>query len=133
MIWQAETRTGAPLTHRAPSWRPWLDAVPRPRRCFESTDPGVLLLTTPFIASSIALRSHSKGNSDPTKSALQAVYRYLQPHLSVNLDRLDPKLEDAFRLTWARRSVLAQIQSSKLLFLPLPTSGQAAPVSRPAP
>ena len=83
------------------------------------------LMSYPHTARDIAFRSHMKGNSDPTKSALQVRYRYLQPHLNVDLTSLSPSMERSFNLTWAKNSVLAKIVSRRIHFLPLPTPPDA--------
>ena len=83
------------------------------------------LIALPHTAQDIVFRSHAKGNSDPTKSALQVRYRYLQPHLNVDLANLSPSMEHSFNCTWAKNSVLATIVSHKIHFQPLPTHSDA--------
>ena len=78
------------------------------------------LISLPQTAQDIAFRSHAKGNSDPTKSALQVRYRYLQPHMDANLSNLSTQNEKAFNHTWTKHSVLAKIVSRQIHFLPLP-------------
>ena len=78
--------------------------------------------TTPFIVQNINFRKQATGNSDQTKSAIRVEYRYLQPRLEIDLSNLDDALESNFNLTWSRNSILAEIISHQILFLPLPAS-----------
>ena len=64
---------------------------------------------------------HIKGNSDPTRTALQARFYQLKPFLNFNPDTISSDIQNAYLATWCKKSILGSFHQRKLIFRPLQT------------
>ena len=78
-------------------------------------------LSLPYIHQDIHFRSHIKGNSDPTRTALQARFYQLKPFLNFNPDTISSDIQNAYLATWCKKSILGSFHQRKLIFRPLQT------------
>ena len=84
-------------------------------------------LSLPYINQDISFRSHWKGNSDPTKSALQARFYQLKPFLNFDPNNVTSTIRQAYLDTWCRHSILGTFQQNKVIFHPLQTTRPTHP------